>query len=736
MISPFSGDGSMAGQGPGATLPQAGEWIELYNPDLCQSVDISCYFLGNNTRENDDVGFQYYGAAFELPEGTVVPPRGFCIVRGINALPVPQSHLVQNGGNTVEVVIDLGPAVCLGGGFRLWFPNAGGWFAFYDRDGIPQDAISWADVPSTNNPPCNPPGGCPFMGNLVPYYQIPLSHKNYISSNDPIVSYSFARQPDGGNWAVDQTFNPTYGTSNGIPIPAPVITCNGKAMVSVSGGVPPYAYLWDDGQNQSSDTAVGLCEGVYCVTVTDAAGNSDQACIEVKNFSPVVSLGLFDTTCESRPPILLNQGLPAGGVYAGNGVIGNTFDPALAGAGTHVISYTWYNADSCFQSDSSQIVVLPGIFLVMPPPLDVCYNAPDFPLSGASPPGGVFSGPGVQNGVFSPLLAGLGTGIVTYHIESSAYCTALGTMQVTVHAPPEVGLPPFPELCLNTEQFALTTGTPAGGVWSGPGVSGALFSPPATGVGMFPIRYTFTDDHQCTSDTVMMITVNPLPEIHVSANPSVICEGESSLITATGALTYQWSPESSQATSLEVSPMQTTLYKVSGLDEKGCMDSDSCTITVIPTPDANLPDALWIMTGESVTLCCHAGSLQYLWSTGETSAGISDNFCVGRDTIEVVEIPTIFMPNAFSPNGDDLNDYFGPQSDEITRINFWIFSRWGDLAFESNDIRQHWDGNVQGKPASCDVYTWVLEWDYTYVTFHDIPMTLRGKKQGTVLLLR
>ena len=76
-----------------------------------------------------------------IPPGSVVPPQGFALVRGRYAAAVPDSMLVANGGNVVEIVVDS--RYCYGGGTRLWFPNAGGWFAFYDANGIPQDAISW-----------------------------------------------------------------------------------------------------------------------------------------------------------------------------------------------------------------------------------------------------------------------------------------------------------------------------------------------------------------------------------------------------------------------------------------------------------------------------------------------------------------------------------------------------------------------------------------------------------------
>ena len=61
-----------------------------------------------------------------MPAGTIVPARGFVVVRGINAPAVPANLLLANGGRTVEVIVNTGNSVCIGGGFRLWFPDSGG----------------------------------------------------------------------------------------------------------------------------------------------------------------------------------------------------------------------------------------------------------------------------------------------------------------------------------------------------------------------------------------------------------------------------------------------------------------------------------------------------------------------------------------------------------------------------------------------------------------------------------
>ena len=108
MISPVDFDGSISGFG--GVGEGRGEWIELYNPNLCEPVDISCYYLGNYTAEGS--------GGYVIPSGTIIPPAGFCLIRGGNAAPLASNLLVQNGGNVVEIVVPYNisdPGVCAGG---------------------------------------------------------------------------------------------------------------------------------------------------------------------------------------------------------------------------------------------------------------------------------------------------------------------------------------------------------------------------------------------------------------------------------------------------------------------------------------------------------------------------------------------------------------------------------------------------------------------------------------------
>jgi len=101
---------------------------------------------------------------------------------------------------------------------------------------------------------------------------------------------------------------------------------------------------------------------------------------------------------------------------------------------------------------------------------------------------------------------------------------------------------------------------------------------------------------------------------------------------------------------------------------------------------------------------------------------------------------TLFIPNAFSPNGDGFNEYFKPEGiglDNLLELEFSVYNRWGDLIYFYNKIDDPgwlgWDGsgNYGVDPAQTDVYIWVLETRDALFTNHS-----RHRYMGTVTLLK
>jgi gliding motility-associated-like protein len=77
---------------------------------------------------------------------------------------------------------------------------------------------------------------------------------------------------------------------------------------------------------------------------------------------------------------------------------------------------------------------------------------------------------------------------------------------------------------------------------------------------------------------------------------------------------------------------------------------------------------------------------------------------------EAIPNPTMYIPSAFTPNGDGINDFFGVKAEGIKKFKLEIFNRWGEVVFQSEDISSLWDGTFQGeKIKNTDVYVYQVK---------------------------
>ncbi|HET6992142.1 MAG TPA: PKD domain-containing protein, partial [Bacteroidia bacterium] len=90
---------------------------------------------------------------------------------------------------------------------------------------------------------------------------------------------------------------------------------------------------------------------------------------------------------------------------------------------------------------------------------------------------------------------------------------------------------------------------------------------------------------------------------------------------------------------------------------------------------------------------------------------VDANGCMDTTTLTVVvdDQSTFYIPNAFSPNGDGLNDFFTGTGTGITDFHMMVWDRWGMLIFESYDITKPWDGTFRGKKVEEDVYVYHID---------------------------
>ncbi len=197
-----------------------------------------------------------------------------------------------------------------------------------------------------------------------------------------------------------------------------------------------------------------------------------------------------------------------------------------------------------------------------------------------------------------------------------------------------------------------------------------------------------------------------------------------------------------------LSPVINTTYYVRW--ENSC-DTSACTsvkVDVKSLPLVSLGSDGFICEGDSIAINENSGFSSYLWQDGSTNpnfvvshAGlywlrVNEDGCYNSDTIlySLCEPPlNIWVPTAFTPNGDGRNDVFKIETiNTIKDFHMYIFNRWGQQVFETKDIVEGWDGNSMGKEATSGIYVWKITytWEGNYKEYRN------GEQQGKLLLLR
>lgn len=244
-----------------------------------------------------------------------------------------------------------------------------------------------------------------------------------------------------------------------------------------------------------------------------------------------------------------------------------------------------------------------------------------------------------------------------------------------------------------------------------------------------------TSKFGCTIYDTVTVEVDILSTT-VSAD-TAICVGEGLFLQASGGTTYRWEPaipslsDPDKAITAAV-PDQTTLYTVTITDTaSGCVIDRFVEVTVNPLPPADAGDTITILIG-ATTVLNGSGGTQYQWSpnyrlsdpgspnpvagplqqTTYTLLVTDDNGCVTTDTVTifVISIDDVYIPSAFSPNGDGVNDVYFITPLGLTEIDiFQIMNRWGQIVFNAGSLTDGWDGTINGVPQPLGTYIYYLQ---------------------------
>lgn len=251
------------------------------------------------------------------------------------------------------------------------------------------------------------------------------------------------------------------------------------------------------------------------------------------------------------------------------------------------------------------------------------------------------------------------------------------------------------------------------------------------------------------------ITVYELPEMQVEGVFS-ICSNDSTVISSAKSegCEYIWMDIETgslvgNGPEILLTPDESTWYRQIANNEHHCMDSIDFQISVLELPALDLGEDLFLFSCDSVEIIAGdgIGFDHYLWQdnstestywvkeTGDYYVMVYNDGCSITDTI-YVELCTdkFFVPNAFSPNADGLNDYFRPLLSDMTlRAEMYIYARTGGLVFQTDNITEGWDGTDM-KGAVCPSGT------YAYVIKYHVKVgngrTMEKTASGAVILLK
>ncbi|MCG8575645.1 MAG: gliding motility-associated C-terminal domain-containing protein [Flavobacteriales bacterium] len=237
------------------------------------------------------------------------------------------------------------------------------------------------------------------------------------------------------------------------------------------------------------------------------------------------------------------------------------------------------------------------------------------------------------------------------------------------------------------------------------------------------------------------------------SNDTTICPGTAATLWASGGLYYSWSPSGNLSAPkdsiTEARPWTFTTYTVIVTDEYGCTDEESVNVFTYDLPEIKVSPNVYAIQGDTVqiwaegtgiiswdppyNISCIKCDEPYVWPEYEqtyTATVTDENGCKVSAPVTVLFDPLIYVPNAFTPNGDSHNHFFKAIASNINEFEMLIFNRWGEIVWQADDLDDQWDGtiNLTGVLAPDDVYVWQIQYQ-----------DLKGNKEelrGHVVLLK
>lgn len=441
------------------------------------------------------------------------------------------------------------------------------------------------------------------------------------------------------------------------------VTCNGAndgaATVVASGGNAPYSYTWNPG-GMTGGSQTGLSPQTYTIVAEDTDGCTGT--IQVVITESIVMTAItssVDASCG------INDGQATVNVSGGTGPYSYVWTPnvgttaSVSGLSAGVYSVVVTDANGCQLTETINVNNQNAPTATITSVSDeTCLGAANGSATVSATGGsGNYTYAWSPSGGTSATATGLATGTYTVTVTDDSGC--ITSINVTIGAGSVITV----TASVTDEDCGVANGaidlSVSGGsgnytyVWSSGEVTQDI-----SGVSTGEYEVIVTDDTGCS--TTETITVGVIGELFVTVVPPVatIDAGESVQLEASGGYTYTWTPEEglscTDCPDPIASPMVTTTYVVTAIDENGCAGDTTVVIFV-------------------------------------------ENVC-----------GEIFVPTIFSPNDDGNNDEHCVMGDCVQEFELSIYNRWGERVFISDNQANCWDGIFRGKPVQTGVYVYKL----------------------------
>lgn len=532
----------------------------------------------------------------------------------------------------------------------------------------------------------------------------------------------------------------------------------------VENGTEPFSFEWRDmatGEIVGMEMEItGLLAGTYVLLLTDANDCSDSREFVLENLD-APELSLEEVTISDCAEI--GTGSATVKVLGGTAPFNfewNTNPPQFAPTATNLAPGEYLvsvrDGNDCLASIA---VTVPGF--IPPPIVDCSYQTTDSlefvwtAVEGAigySIETDLGITDTVSAGELSYLLAGIEDDLTVVISVTALGPDQCGNSEVAIQSCATLANCPELEVmvevqndvfCINEAAVNLTA-TPEGGVFEGNGWNGNAFDPSLAGVGEHTLIYTYVDEMGCEFSAEQTINIVEEP-IAAMEMPDVICLGETAAISFIGNLpvgsTLQWDfgdgTISNEIGPHEIEPSSTGVYTVQvSVDNGVCVDevildlmvsdigievSDDQTVrsgteialdAMVHSEIGGVVMLEWQPTLENLTGCndCPNTTARPFEPTNYTVVATNEHGCsVSSDIfVDIIPVPVIAVPNAFSPNGDGVNDVFKIEGKNIESVEFKVFSRWGEELFVGHSLDEYWDGTYKDEDAELGVYVYYV----------------------------